>query len=61
MKPIPQEWIKEYVDKLIEVAKAFDHKSDMHKAVLLRADYAMDLVKSFRESERLKEDHERDR
>lgn len=50
-KHIPQEWAKEYVDKLIDMAKQFAEHSPMHVACLLRADHVMDMVKAFRESE----------
>jgi hypothetical protein len=49
-KDIPQEWIKNYVDALINLSKELDVGGPMHEACLLRADYVMDLVKAFRES-----------
>lgn len=48
MEPIPQEWIKEYVDKLLMMAEKFGPGA-MQNAALLRADHAMDMVKAFRE------------
>lgn len=50
MKPIPQEWIKKYVDQMLEIAGKFPEGSAMRAAAMLRADHAMDLVKAFRES-----------
>ena len=47
---IPQEWVKKYVDKLIDMAKQFDENSLMRTTCLMRAEHAMDLVKAFRES-----------
>jgi hypothetical protein len=49
MKPIPQEWIKEYVDSLLQAAAKFDEYSTMRAAALMRADHVMDLVKAWRE------------
>lgn len=48
-KDIPQEWIKKYVDQLLEIAKQLP-PGGLRDATLLRADYTMDLVKAFRES-----------
>lgn len=48
MKPIPQEWIKQYVDKLLLTAEKLP-EGKMRDAILLRIDHAMDLVKAFRE------------
>ena len=50
MKPIPQEWIKAYVDQLIEAAKLFGD-TVMGKAAIERAHSIMDMVKAFRERE----------
>ena len=47
MESIPQEWIRDYVDKLLLFAEKLDGK--MREATLLRADHAMDLVRAFRE------------
>lgn len=47
-EPIPQEWIKRYVDTLLQFAKGFD--GAMRDSSLLRAQHAMDLVAAFRES-----------
>lgn len=48
MEPIPQEWIKTYVDALLGAASRWPEGA-MRTAALLRADHAMDLVKAFRE------------
>jgi hypothetical protein len=47
---IPQEWVKNYVDKIIETAKLFDENSVMRKACLERAAHILDMVEAFRES-----------
>lgn len=49
MRPIPQEWIKKYIDQLLEGAGKLP-PGVFQSAVLLRADHAMDLVKAWRES-----------
>ena len=46
MTPIPQEWIRDYVDKLIEVARTFDN-GPMRQAAADRANYIMDMVRQF--------------
>ena len=48
-KPIPQEWIKKYVDDLLGYASRLKENDPMRTACLLRADHVMDLVKAFRE------------
>lgn len=48
---IPQEWIKNYVDKLIRVAKELPENSVMQSSLILRADAVMDMVAAFRESD----------
>ena len=48
--PIPQEWIRDYVDTLLAAAKHIGPNTVMGKATLERAEHAMDLVKAFRES-----------
>lgn len=50
MKPIPQEWILEFVDELVKAAESFGDTA-MGNAVAERAEHIMDMVKSFRESE----------
>lgn len=47
-QPIQQEWIKQYVDTLLQLAKGFD--GAMRDSSMLRAQHAMDLVAAFRES-----------
>jgi len=49
MKPIPQEWVKHYVDQLLKWAQLCP-EGKLRDATLLRADHAMDLVKAFREA-----------
>lgn len=51
MKSIPDQWIKEYVDKLIDLAKTYDHDNIMYQAILLRVHSVLDMVEAFRESE----------
>lgn len=53
LTPIPQEWIRKYVDQLLEYAEKFGPGS-MRDSCLLRAGHAMDLVKAFREEEERK-------
>jgi hypothetical protein len=43
-------WIKEYIDALIAGAARFPEGSKMHDAILIRADHAMDMVKSWKET-----------
>lgn len=57
MTPIPQEWIKQYVDDLLAFAERLTESNLLRNACLLRADHAMDLVKAFRETHG--DDHER--
>lgn len=45
---IPEEWVKKYVDQLLEIAGKLG-PGPMRDAALLRADYVMDLVKAWRE------------
>jgi hypothetical protein len=49
MYDIPQDWIKGYVDQLLEIAKKLE-TGPLKDATLLRAEHAMDLVKAYRES-----------
>ena len=51
MDKIPEEWIKDYVDKLLFMAAKLD-VGPFRDAILLRADHAMDLVKAWRESQK---------
>ena len=48
MEPIPQEWIKDYVDTMLSLAQRFNDNK-MRDACALRAEHAMDLVRAFRE------------
>lgn len=48
---IPQNWVRNYVDQILVMAKQFEDASPMRAACVMRAEYAMDLVKAFRESE----------
>ncbi len=50
MKPIPQEWLKNYIDTLLKLAGELP-PGGLRDATLLRVDHAMDLVKAFKESE----------
>lgn len=49
MKDIPQEWIRDYVNKLLDIARTLPNGSTMQSAIMDRAEKAMDLVKAFRE------------
>ena len=46
---IPQVWVKEYIDQMLVIAEKFLEGGVMQQAAMLRADHAMDLVKSWRE------------
>ena len=50
MPDIPQEWIKNYVDKLIRVAEDLPENGVMQNALMLRADTVLDMVVAFRVS-----------
>lgn len=47
---IPEEWIKSYVDQLLDMAGRLGDDSPMRSAALLRAEHAMDLLTAWRES-----------
>jgi hypothetical protein len=47
---IPQDWIRDYVDQILAMAKQFDEASAMRAACVARAEHVLDLVKAFRES-----------
>lgn len=49
MKPIPQEWLKKYIEDLLGFAGKFGPESKMGQATLLRAEHIMDMVNSFKE------------
>lgn len=51
MRTIPEQWIQQYVDQLLDLAKRLDEGSKMRAAVLLRAEHAMDLVQTYRDHE----------
>ena len=48
LEPIPQEWIKRYVDELLDFAKKLRENDPMRQSCMLRADHVMDLVRAFR-------------
>jgi hypothetical protein len=52
---IPEEWIKKYVDQLLGVAGKLE-PGLLRDAVLIRADQTMDLVKAWRESQKIELD-----
>ena len=45
---IPEKWVKEYVEKLLETAAKFP-RGRMRKVTLLRVDHIMDMVEAYRE------------
>lgn len=47
---IPETWIKQYVDQLLDTAAKLP-TGPMRDACLLRADHTMDLVRAFREAQ----------
>jgi len=49
-RDIPQEWIHNYINQMLEVVKTLEPNSTMYSAILNRADIILDLVKAFRES-----------
>lgn len=51
LTPIPQEWIRDYIDQLLKVAGMYPDGL-MKAAVALRAEHAMDLVKAFRDAKK---------
>lgn len=56
MEPIPQEWIKNYVDQLISVAKELPACGAMQSSMMLRADAIMDMVIAYKESLKSRKD-----
>lgn len=48
--PISLEWIKQYIDTLLEFAKKHGSDSKMGQAAMLRAEHVMDLVKAWKET-----------
>lgn len=57
MKAIPEKWIRNYIDQLLDVAKGLPENSLMREAILLRADHTMDMVKAWQEAEQQNADH----
>jgi len=49
LTPIPQEWIKRYVDQLLRLTESLGPTTALGQACMLRADHALDLVKAWRE------------
>lgn len=49
-RPIPQDWVRKYVDTMLAMAGKIGPDTAMGQAALLRAEHAMDLVKAWRES-----------
>lgn len=49
MNAIPEQWIKKYVDQLLQMADKLGPETTIGKAMMLRASHAMDLVKAYRE------------
>lgn len=49
MNAIPLDWIKKYVNELLEAAGKFGPDSSMGKACLNRAEIVLDMVKVFKE------------
>lgn len=45
---IPEDWIRDYVDQLLDFAGGCP-EGGLKQAVMLRADHVMDLVKAWRE------------
>ena len=46
---IPLDWIKHYIDQLLEFAKKAGPNSKMGAAAMVRADHAMDLVQAWKD------------
>lgn len=51
VEPIDPEWVKKYVDQLLECARKFN-TGPMRDAMLLRADHVLDMVKAWKERKR---------
>lgn len=49
MNPIPPDWIKNYIDKLLEVAGGLPEDSRMRNALLHDADVIMNMVQAWKE------------
>lgn len=50
MNAIPEDWIKDYVDTLIQAAQRLE-PGGFRDAILSRADHALDLVTAWRASQ----------
>lgn len=46
---IPQEWICKYVSSLMIIARTLPAGSDMQASSMIRAEYALDLIKAYRD------------
>lgn len=46
---LPQEWVKNYVDQLIKVAKELPENGVMQKSMMLRAEAILDMVIAYKE------------
>jgi len=51
MNAIPEEWIKKYIDGLLEGAQKLE-PGNFRDAIVLRAEHAMDLVQAYHESKK---------
>ena len=51
IEPLDPEWIKKYVDQLLEGAQKLQ-AGPLRDALLLRADHVMDLVQAWKERKR---------
>lgn len=47
-KSIPVEWFKQHIDRLLDAAKTLPETSTMRAAILLRVEYYMDLVETWK-------------
>jgi len=50
LRPIPQEWIRDYTDSLVKAAESFGN-TPMGQRALERAEHIMDMVEAFRKKE----------
>lgn len=48
MRPISQEWLRDYVTALLEGAKRFGPETLMGKAAVLRAEHVMDMAEAWK-------------
>ena len=49
IKSIPDEWVRRYIDSLLEAAKLYPPESVMHESILLRAATILDMVQAWRD------------